>query len=73
VQLQKTSGCETYTIVSHQHSTIRRTGQRLILLYQGKVRWQGSVDDLDSSDNAYLDQFLHGSVDGPMEIIGRHI
>jgi phospholipid/cholesterol/gamma-HCH transport system ATP-binding protein len=73
VRLQKTSGCETYAIVSHQHSTIRRTGQRLILLYQGKVQWQGSVDDLDSADNAYLQQFLSGSVAGPMEILGRHI
>jgi phospholipid/cholesterol/gamma-HCH transport system ATP-binding protein len=73
VRLQKTSGCETYTIVSHQHSTIRRTGQRLILLYQGKVRWQGSVDDLDRSDNPYLKQFLSGSIEGPMEILGRHI
>jgi phospholipid/cholesterol/gamma-HCH transport system ATP-binding protein len=73
VELQKTSGCETYAIVSHQHSTIRRTGQRLILLYHGKVRWQGSIEDLDSTDNAYLQQFLSGSVDGPMEILGRHI
>lgn len=73
VKLQKTSGCETYVIVSHQHSTIRRTGQRLILLYQGKVQWQGAVDDLDNADNAYLQQFLSGSVDGPMEILGRHI
>jgi phospholipid/cholesterol/gamma-HCH transport system ATP-binding protein len=73
VRLQKTSGCETYAIVSHQHSTIRRTGQRLILLYQGKVQWQGSVDDLDNADNAYLQQFLSGSVNGPMEILGRHI
>jgi phospholipid/cholesterol/gamma-HCH transport system ATP-binding protein len=73
VRLQKTSGCETYAIVSHQHSTIRRTGQRLILLYQGKVQWQGSVNDLDNADNAYLQQFLSGSVNGPMEILGRHI
>jgi phospholipid/cholesterol/gamma-HCH transport system ATP-binding protein len=73
VRLQKTSGCETYAIVSHQHSTIRRTGQRLILLYQGKVHWQGTVDELDSADNAHLKQFLSGSVEGPMEILGRHI
>jgi phospholipid/cholesterol/gamma-HCH transport system ATP-binding protein len=73
VRLQKTSGCETYTIVSHQHSTIRRTGERLILLYQGKVCWQGAAADLDSADNPYLDQFLSGNIDGPMEILGRHI
>jgi phospholipid/cholesterol/gamma-HCH transport system ATP-binding protein len=73
IRLQKTSGCETYAIVSHQHSTIRRTGQRLILLYQGKVQWQGTVDEIDSADNAHLKQFLSGNVDGPMEILGRHI
>jgi phospholipid/cholesterol/gamma-HCH transport system ATP-binding protein len=73
VRLQKTSGCETYAIVSHQHSTIRRTGERLILLYQGKVRWQGTVHEIDSADNTYLKQFLSGNVDGPMEILGRHI
>jgi phospholipid/cholesterol/gamma-HCH transport system ATP-binding protein len=73
VRLQKTSGCETYSIVTHQHSTIRRTGERLILLYQGKVYWQGSLDELDASDNPYLRQFLSGSVSGPMEVLGSHI
>jgi phospholipid/cholesterol/gamma-HCH transport system ATP-binding protein len=73
VRLQKTSGCETYAIVTHQHSTIRRTGERLILLYQGKVHWQGTMADLDHSDNAYLQQFLNGSVTGPMEVLGHLI
>jgi phospholipid/cholesterol/gamma-HCH transport system ATP-binding protein len=73
VLLQKTSGCETYTIVTHQQSTIRRTGERLILLYQGKVHWQGTMADLDTSNNAHLQQFLSGSVTGPMEVLGQQI
>lgn len=71
VHLQKTSGCETYAIVTHQHSTIRRTGQQLILLYQGKVQWQGSLDELDDADNPHLRQFLSGSVYGPIETLGQ--
>lgn len=73
VELQKTSGCETYSIVTHQHSTIRRTGHRLVLLYQGKVAWQGTVDELDKSDNPYLHQFLNGRVEGPMEVLGQKL
>lgn len=73
VRLQKESGCDTYVIVTHQHSTIRRTGQRLILLYKGQVCWQGSLQDLDTTDNAYIHQFLAGNVRGPMELLGHEI
>ncbi len=73
VRLQKTSGCETYAIVTHQHSTICRTGQRLILLYKGGVQWEGNLEALNTSDNPYLQQFLSGSITGPMEILGQQI
>jgi phospholipid/cholesterol/gamma-HCH transport system ATP-binding protein len=73
VQLQKTSGCETYAIVTHQHSTIHRTGQKLVLLYQGKVFWQGTIEELEQTDNPYVLQFLNGATQGPMDIIGKHI
>lgn len=73
VHLQKNSGCDTYAIVTHQQSTIRRTGQQLILLYQGRIQWQGTLGELDSSDNPYVQQFLSGNVHGPMELIGQHI
>jgi phospholipid/cholesterol/gamma-HCH transport system ATP-binding protein len=73
VRLQKESGCETYVIVTHQHSTIRRTGQRLILLYKGQVHWEGGVQQLDSAENPYIQQFLAGNVRGPMELLGHEI
>ena len=73
VQLQLTSGCDTYAIVTHQHSTIRRTGERLVLFYQGKVFWQGTLDEIDQTDNPYVIQFLKGAISGPMDVIGKHI
>jgi phospholipid/cholesterol/gamma-HCH transport system ATP-binding protein len=73
VSLQKSSGCETYGIVTHQQSTIRRTGERLILLYQGQVYWEGALDDLEVTDNPYLRQFLSGSVSGPMDVLGQQV
>jgi phospholipid/cholesterol/gamma-HCH transport system ATP-binding protein len=69
--LQSTQGvCGTYAIVTHQESTIRRTADRLVFLYQGKVQWQGTVDELDKTDHPLIRQFMSGSVNGPIQVIG---
>lgn len=63
-------GCSTYVMVTHQHSTIRRTADRIIFLYQGKVQWEGSVKEIDNVDNPLVRQFFTGSVDGPIKVVG---
>jgi phospholipid/cholesterol/gamma-HCH transport system ATP-binding protein len=68
-QLQCTQGvCGTYAIVTHQESTIRRTADRVIFLYQGKVQWQGSIDELENTEHPLIRQFLSGSVHGPIHV-----
>ena len=62
-------GCGTYIMVSHQHSTIRRTADRIIFLYGGKVQWSGTVAEIDATDNPLVRQFFSGSVDGPIRVI----
>jgi phospholipid/cholesterol/gamma-HCH transport system ATP-binding protein len=54
-------------VVSHVMSTIERSGQRLLLLYDGRFQWSGSVDDFHASDNPYVVQFRTGSLRGPMQ------
>ncbi len=61
--------CETYVIVTHQESTIRRTADRIILLYGGKIRWQGTVEEVDGADDPYVRQFFQGSLEGPIQVI----
>ncbi len=61
-------GCGTYIMVSHQHSTIRRTADRIIFLYGGKVQWIGTVEEIDTTDNPLVRQFFSGSVDGPIRV-----
>ncbi len=69
-QLQCTQGiCGTYAIVTHQDSTIRRTADRIVLLYQGKLQWQGTVSDIDTTENPLVRQFFSGSVEGPIHVI----
>ncbi len=62
--------CSTYAIVTHQESTIRRTADRIVFLYRGKVQWEGTVSDIASTDNLLIRQFFSGSVTGPIQAIG---
>lgn len=62
--------CSTYAIVTHQDSTIRRTADRIIFLYQGKVQWEGNVSETDTTDNPLIRQFFSGSVQGPIHVVG---
>ncbi len=63
--------CDSYIVVTHQESTIRRTADRVVMLYEGHVRWQGSIGDIDTTDDPYVRQFLSGSIDGPIKIVTK--
>ncbi len=54
-------------VVSHVMSTILRSAERVVLLYDGLLRWRGSVEEFQVSDNAYVEQFRTGSLEGPMQ------
>jgi phospholipid/cholesterol/gamma-HCH transport system ATP-binding protein len=65
--------CDSYIVVTHQESTIRRTADRIVMLYEGHVRWQGSVDEIDTTNDPYVQQFLSGSKDGPIQIVAKEV
>jgi phospholipid/cholesterol/gamma-HCH transport system ATP-binding protein len=54
-------------VVSHVHSSIERCAERVILLYEGRFRWSGSVEAFRESDDPYVSQFRSGSLRGPMQ------
>lgn len=63
-------GCQTHIMVTHQNSTIRRTTDRIIFLYQGKVQWTGRTKDIDKTDDPVVRQFFSASTEGPIRVIG---
>lgn len=63
-------GCSTYVIITHQDSTIRRTADRIIFLYQGKIQWEGTVKDIDTTEHPVVRQFFSGNIEGPIQVIG---
>jgi phospholipid/cholesterol/gamma-HCH transport system ATP-binding protein len=70
-QLQCMDGvCSSYVMVTHQDSTIRRTTDRILFLYRGKIQWQGKVSEIDTTDNPLVRQFFSASITGPIQVIG---
>ncbi|WP_204103097.1 MULTISPECIES: ABC transporter ATP-binding protein [Spirulina sp. CCY15215] len=61
--------CGTYVMVSHQESTIRRTADRVAFLYDGKLSWEGSVAEIDTTDNPFVQQFFSASLQGPIRVV----
>ena len=60
--------CATSIVVTHQFSTIQRTANRVCLLFEGQLRWEGSTKELFTTDNEYARQFAQASLDGPMTV-----
>ncbi len=55
-------------VVTHQMSTIRRTSDSVLMLYNGKVVFEGTPDDLCAERTEYTRQFVNATIDGPMKI-----
>ena len=56
-------------VVTHQMSTITRTADRVIMLYDGKIVFEGTPEELLRQDNPYTKQFVTASLEGPMKMI----
>jgi phospholipid/cholesterol/gamma-HCH transport system ATP-binding protein len=46
----------------------RKIADRIAMLYQGRLIWQGPVAKIDESGNPYVDQFIHGRGEGPIKL-----
>jgi phospholipid/cholesterol/gamma-HCH transport system ATP-binding protein len=63
----KDLGCTAVTI-THDMSSVRKIADTVAMLYKGKIIWQGTKDSIDTCGNAYVEQFVHGRADGPIQM-----
>lgn len=56
----------TSIVVTHQLSTIHRIVDRVILLYDGIIQWQGTSAEFFTTDNPFAKQFATADLHGPM-------
>lgn len=54
--------------ITHDMASARKIGDRIAMLYHGKLIWVGNAADVDASGNDYVDQFVHGRADGPIKM-----
>ena len=55
-------------VVTHQMSTITRTADRVIMLYDGKIVFEGTPQEMLRQDTPYTKQFVTASLEGPMKM-----
>jgi phospholipid/cholesterol/gamma-HCH transport system ATP-binding protein len=54
--------------ITHDMASARKIADRIAMLYQGKIIWQGAVAEIDHSGNPYVEQFIHGRGEGPIKL-----
>ena len=60
------TGATALTVTSDM-SIARESFDRLAMLHDGAVVWQGAAANIDESDNAHLDQLINQRADGPIQ------
>ncbi|WP_295312025.1 ATP-binding cassette domain-containing protein [Roseobacter sp.] len=59
----------TAMTITHDMTSVRAIADNIAMLHDGVIQWTGPVADMDSSGNPYLEQFVHGRAEGPIESV----
>jgi phospholipid/cholesterol/gamma-HCH transport system ATP-binding protein len=54
--------------ITHDMTSARKISDRIAMLYQGKIIWNGPTAEIDRSGNPFVDQFIHGRAEGPIKM-----
>jgi len=67
VSTVKDLGVTTLSI-THDMASARKISSRIAMLYKGKIIWNGPTEEIGTSGNPYVDQFIHGRAEGPIKM-----
>lgn len=63
----KELGATTLSI-THDMASVRKIADRVAMIYKGKIIWSGTRAEVDASGNEFVDQFIHGRAEGPIQM-----
>ncbi len=67
LEVKKLTGA-TSIVVTHDLNCINRIADRVGLLYDGKIMEINEKEKFMKSENPYVQQFIHGRIEGPIKI-----
>ncbi|WP_120635603.1 ABC transporter ATP-binding protein [Ruegeria sp. EL01] len=59
----------TAMTITHDMSSVRAIADNVAMLHAGVIQWTGSVSQMDASGDPYMEQFISGSAEGPIEAV----
>ena len=59
----------TAMTITHDMSSVRAIADTVAMLHGGVIRWTGPVSEMDATPDPYVQQFIHGKADGPIESV----
>ena len=59
----------TAMTITHDMSSVRAIADKVAMLHDGVIRWTGPVGDMDATPDPYVQQFIHGRAEGPIESV----
>ncbi len=67
VDCVKRLGATTISI-THDMASARKIADDIAMIHKGQIVWQGAAKSIDSSGNAFVEQFIHGRAEGPIQM-----
>jgi phospholipid/cholesterol/gamma-HCH transport system ATP-binding protein len=67
VDCVKRLGATTISI-THDMASARKIADEIAMIHKGQILWQGAAAQIDRSGNEFVEQFIHGSAQGPIQM-----
>lgn len=67
VDCVKRLGATTISI-THDLASARKIADDIAMIHRGEIIWSGPAKDIDRSGNAFVEQFIHGRAEGPIQM-----
>ena len=59
----------TAMTITHDMSSVRAIADTVAMLHGGVIRWTGPASEMDATSDPYVQQFIQGRADGPIESV----
>ncbi|MGI9484037.1 MAG: ABC transporter ATP-binding protein [Hyphomicrobiales bacterium] len=58
----------TAVSITHDMASARKIADKIAMIYKGEIIWEGDAREVDTSGSEYVDQFIHGRAEGPIQM-----